>query len=102
MGAFEDFVAAVRNTDAMKALLQGLEEGPVKLMGSICKEYEATNKLVPDHHLNLTGYFGEATLRALTSANLLVKERGDFSLYGYKPTERGLELYRGMLEEKKI
>jgi hypothetical protein len=102
MGAFEDFAATVRNTEAMKALFQSLEEGPARLLCSICKEYEATSKAVPDHHLNLTGYFGEAVLRALVSANLITKERGEFSLYAYEPTERGLELYKGMLDEKKI
>lgn len=102
MSAFEDFVAEVKKTETMQALLQSLEKGPAKLLGSICKEYEATNRAVPDHHLNLTGYFGEAVLRALVSANLITKERGEFSLYAYEPTERGLELYKGMLDEKKI
>jgi hypothetical protein len=42
-------------------------------------------------------------LRALVSANLVAKETGDrFSLYGYKPTEAGLNCYKGMLEEKRI
>ncbi|MBN2187250.1 MAG: hypothetical protein JW732_07375 [Dehalococcoidia bacterium] len=102
MATFEDFVIEIKKTETMQALFQNLEEGPARLLGGICKEYEATNRAVPDHHLNLMGYFGEAMLRALTSANLVTKERGEFSLYGYKPTERGLELYKGMLAEKKI
>jgi hypothetical protein len=58
---------------------------------------------VPDHHLNLGGYFGEAILRVLVSANLITKEREDrFALYGYKPTELGLKYYKAMLKEKKI
>ena len=103
MGAFEDFVDVVKQTETMQALLQNLEREPAKLLAAICREYEATNKAVPDHHLNLAGYFGEAMLRALVSANLITREREDrFSLYGYKPTEEGLNYYRAMLKEKKI
>jgi hypothetical protein len=103
MGAFEDFVDVVKQTETMQALLQGLEREPAKLLAAICKEYEVTNKAVPDHHLNLAGYFGEAMLRSLVSANLITKEREDrFSLYGYEPTEAGLKYYKAMLKEKKI
>ena len=103
MGAFEDFVDLVKQTETMQALLQNLEKEPAKLLAAICREYEATKKEVPDHHLNLAGYFGEAMLRALVSANLVTRERGDrFSLYGYKPTKDGLKYYKSMLKEKKI
>ena len=103
MGAFEDFADVVKQTETMQALLQNLEREPAKLLAAICREYEATNKAVPDHHLNLAGYFGEAMLRALVSANLITREREDrFSLYGYKPTETGLKYYKAMLNEKKI
>jgi len=103
MGAFEDFVDAIKQTETMQALLQNLEREPAKLLAAICREYEATNKAVPDHHLNLAGYFGEAMLRALVSANLITREREDrFSLYGYKPTEEGLKYYKAMLKEKTI
>jgi hypothetical protein len=87
----------------MQALLQNLEREPAKLLAVICREYEVTNKAVPDHHLNLAGYFGEAMLRALVSANLITKEPEDrFALYGYKPTEAGLKYYKAMLNGKKI
>ena len=103
MGVFEDFVEVVKRTETMQALLQNLEKEPAKLLAAICREYEATNKAVPDHHLNLAGYFGEAMLRALVSANLVTRKREDrFSLYGYKPTEEGLKYYKAMLKEKKI
>ena len=103
MGVFEDFVEVVKRTETMQALLQNLEKEPAKLLAAICREYEATNKAVPDHHLNLAGYFGEAMLRALVSANLVTRGREDrFSLYGYKPTEEGLKYYKAMLKEKKI
>ena len=103
MGAFEDFVDVVKQTETMQALLQNLEREPAKLLAAICREYEATKKAIPDHHLNLAGYFGEAMLRALVSAKLVTREREDrFSLYGYKPTKEGLKSYKAMLKEKKI
>jgi len=103
MCAFEDFVDVVKQTETMQALLQNLEREPAKLLAAICREYESTNKAIPDHHLNLAGYFGEAMLRALVSANLITREREDrFYLYGYKPTEAGLKYYKAMLKEKKI
>ena len=103
MGAFEDFIDVIKKTQTMQELLKSLEEEPAKLLGSICREYEKSNKAVPDHHLHLSGYFGEAMLRALLSANLVTKEVEDrFSLYGYKPTEAGLKYYKGMVAEKRI
>ena len=103
MVGFEDFIDVVKKTETMQALYQNLEREPAKLLAAICREYEVTNKAVPDHHLNLAGYFGEAMLRALVSANLVTREREDrFSLYGYKPTEAGLKYYKAMLKEKKI
>ena len=103
MGVFEDFVDLIKKTETMQALLQGLEREPAKLLVAICREYEMTGKAVPDHHLHLAGYLGEAMLRALVSANLITKEREDrFSLYVYRPTEAGLKYYKAMLEEKRI
>jgi len=103
MSALEDFLTVVRQTEPMQALLKSLEEGLVNLLSSICREYEATDKAVPDHHLNLTGYFGEAMLRMLLSANMITKELGDrYFLYGYKPTETGLNYYKSMPAEKRI
>jgi DNA-binding MarR family transcriptional regulator len=103
MGAFEDFTDLIKKTETMQSLLQSLEKEPAKLLAAVCREYEVTNKAVPDHHLNLAGYSGEAMLRALVSANLITRERGDrFSIYGYKPTEAGLKYYKAMLKEKKI
>jgi hypothetical protein len=103
MGAFEEFTNLIRQTATMQTLLQSLEKEPAKLLAAICREYEMTKEAVPDHHLNLAGYSGEAMLRALVSANLITREREDrFSLYGYKPTEEGLKYYKAMVKEKKI
>ena len=103
MDVFEDFTGLINQTETMQALLQSLEREPAKLLVAICREYRATNKAVPDHHLNLAGYFGEAMLRVLISAHLVTREREDrFSLYAYRPTEAGLKYYEAMLGEKKI
>lgn len=103
MGAFEDFAAVVKKTETMQAVLSNLEREPAKLLAAICREYEATSKPVPDHHLSLAGYFGEAMLRVLVSADLVTRESGDrLFLYSYKPTEAGLRFYKAMLNEKKI
>jgi len=103
MSTFEDFVDVVKQTETMQSLLQNLEREPAKLLAAVCREHAATGKAVPDHHLNLAGYFGEAMLRALVSANLITREREDrFSIHVYKPTEEGLKYYKAMLKEKKI
>lgn len=103
MAVFDDFVALIGKTETMQSLLYGLQEEPAKLLGAICREYESTNKAVPDHHLHLAGYFGEVALRALLSANLITKEIGEScSLYSYKPTELGLKYYKGLLDEKRV
>ena len=103
MDAFEDFIAVIKKTETIQSLLKSLEEEPARLLASICKEYESTGKPVPDHHLYLTGYFGEAILRALVSASLITKEPEDrFSLYSYKPTETGTNYYRSMSGEKNL
>lgn len=103
MGAFEDFTEVVKKTETMQGLIRSLESEPAKLLGAICREYEETNEAVPDHHLNLTGYFCEAMLRTLVSANLVTQEPGyRYFLYSYKPTKEGLRHYRAMLNEKRI
>lgn len=103
MSALEDFINELKKTETMQALMKSFEEEPVKLLIAICREYEATNKAVPDHHLNLAGYFGEAMLRALVAANMITKETEDrFALYVYKPTELGLGYYKAILNEKKV
>jgi len=87
----------------MKALIQNLEEEPANFLGTICREYEKTNKAVPDHHLNLAGYYSETVLKALVAAGFIIREQEDrFCLYCYTPTESGLKFYQDMLSEKKI
>lgn len=84
-------------------MLRSLENEPARLFGAICREYAETNEPVPDHHLNLTGYFGETILRALVSADMVTREAGDrYFLYSYKPTESGLRYFRAMAEENRV
>ena len=102
MSAFEEFVTVIKDTEAVKDLLRNLETEPAKLLEDICKEYELTNKIVPDHHIYLAGYFSDVMLRALIAAGLIAKEPGGiFSIWAYKPTELGIKHYKAMLDEKK-
>ena len=84
----------------MQHMLQSLEREPAQILGSICQEYEKINQPVPDHHLHLSGYIGEASLRALTSAGLVKAEPGGrLSLFQYKPTKKGMEQYKHLLDD---
>lgn len=87
----------------MQSLLRNLEREPAKVLASICREYEATGKAVPDQHLSLAGYSGQAMLRALLSAESIAGESGDrFALYGYRPAEMGLKYCKSICREKMI
>jgi hypothetical protein len=101
MGTFEDFVDIIRKTEAMQALLKSLAEEPMKLLTSICEEYENTNKPVPDHHLFLAGQVGETAVKVLLSANMVTRETGEFSLYTYEPTELGLKYHKKLQAEQR-
>ncbi|MEA3298145.1 MAG: hypothetical protein U9Q31_01375, partial [Chloroflexota bacterium] len=63
MSVFENFVEVINGTEEMRSLLRNLEEEPANLLVSICREFEATDQEVPDHHLNLAGYFAEAAIK---------------------------------------
>ena len=94
MGALDDFAGLLGNTEVMKQALKSLKEEPAQLLGDICREYQRTGQLVPDHRLHFTGYLGEATLKALLSAGLIRRQPGErLSLYCYEPTPEGLEQY---------
>ena len=101
MGAFEEFVDIIRQTEAMQEVLKDLVDEPAKLLTSICEEYERTKKAVPDHHLFLVGRSGETAVRVLLSANMVTRDTGEFSLYSYKPTELGIEYYKKIQGERK-
>ena len=100
MGAYEGLVQTIKQTEVMQQALAGLQEEPVKLLRAICKEYEASNEPVSDHHFLLTGYLGEIALRALLSAGLIERQSGDRdSIFRYKPTPAGLEHYKRLIRE---
>ena len=103
MTSSEEFNNTVNETEAMKSLYRMLAEEPLKIFRVICREYEATEKPVPDHHINFTDYFTATILRALVSSKMLIRETGDkLSLYSYIPTEQGIHFYRRMSEEDSI
>jgi hypothetical protein len=100
MGAYEDLVQTIKQTEVMQQALAGLQEEPVKLLRAICKEYEASNEPVSDHHFHLSGYWGEIALRALLSAGLIEQQSGDrSSIFRYKPTPAGMEHYKRLIRE---
>jgi hypothetical protein len=100
MGAYEDFVQTINQTEVMRQALAGLQEEPGKLLRVICKEYEASNEPVSDHHFHLSGYLGEIALRALLSAGLIERQSGErSSIFCYKPTPAGMEHYKRLIRE---
>jgi len=97
MGALDDFFALLEATEVMQQVVRSLKEEPAHLLGDICREYDRTGRPVPDHHLNLVGYLGEASLKALISAELVHQQPGDsLALYYYEPTAKGMEQYEGL------
>jgi len=97
MDALDDFAALLGTTEVMKQLVRSLKEEPAHLLGDICREYEKTGQPVLDHHLNLVGYLGEASLKALISAELIRQQLGSrLSLYCYEPTSKGMEQYEAL------
>lgn len=94
MGAIDEFAALLETTEVVKQLLKSLKEEPAHLLGDICQKYQKTGQSVPDHRLHFVGYMGEATLKALLSAELITRQPGGrMSLYAYEPTKEGLEQY---------
>lgn len=100
MGAYEDLSEALRQTDAMQAVLAALEKEPITLLYAICAEYKSSKEPVPDHHLHVSGYLKEVALRALLSTGLLERQPGGrLSIYSYKPTPAGIKYYRRLVDE---
>ena len=100
MGAYEDFIQTTRQTEVMQQVLADLEKEPARLLLAICREYEASNEPVSDHHFHVSGYLGEIALRALVSAGLIERQAGGrFAIYRYKPTSAGMEHYRRLTSE---
>ena len=94
MSAIDDFAALVETTEVMKQVIKSLREEPAHLLGEICQNYQRTGHPVPDHRLHLTGYMGEAALKALLSIGLVKRHSGErTALYTYEPTAEGLAQY---------
>lgn len=101
MGAYENLVAKLKKTGEMQQVLANLEREPVSLLYAVCKEYETTKEPIPDHHLLVSGYLKEVSLRTLLSAGLLERQPGSrLSLYTYRPTAAGMKYYRNLVSEE--
>ena len=97
MGAIDEFAVLLESTEVMKQVLNSLKEEPAHLLGDICREYQRTGEAVPDHRLHITGYLGEASLKALLSIGLVRRQSGGrLSLYLYEPTTEGLKQYESL------
>ena len=100
MTVYDEFATRIRDTETMKELARSLDEEPARLLRRICARYEDMGRPVADHSLQLTGYFGEATLRVLVQAGFVDRlSGGREALNVYQPTSDGLEFYRRMREE---
>ena len=100
MRVIEEFRDRIRQTDTMQSLVRSMDEEPAALLDSICRRYESTGRPVPDHYLQLTGFFAETMLRVLSKAGLLeCQSGGRDSLLVYEPTPDGLELWKRMQTE---
>jgi hypothetical protein len=101
MSALDDFTELLDRTEVMKQLINTLKQEPAHLLGDICREYKKTGKAVPDHNLRTIGYMGEAAIRALASAGLIIRSSGGLlSLYVYEPTDEGLKQYKKLKDEE--
>ena len=101
MSVLDEFVDRIHQTDAMQELVRSLDEEPTALLIRVCSKYEELGRPVPDHYLQMTGYFGEIMLRVLIQARMISRQAGGRgSIYAYEPTADGLELHRRMREER--
>ncbi len=100
MSAIDDFSSLLETTEVIKQVLKSLKEEPAHLLAEICRLYQTTGNPIPDHHLQLVGYLGEASLKALISAGLVRQQAGgQRSLYLYEPTMEGLKQYERLKAE---
>lgn len=103
MSALDDFTALIQETETIKQVIRSLKEEPAYLLDSICRQYEKTGRPVPDPQLNITGYLGEVSLKALFAAGLISQQPGGrLSLYCYEPTQNGLEQYRNLKDNDSL
>jgi hypothetical protein len=97
VNVLDDFFALLESTEVMKQVIMSLKEEPARLLGSICREYGRTGLPVADHCLSLVGYLGEASLKALVSSGLVLREDGStMALYRYRPTAEGMRYYESL------
>jgi len=87
----------IQETETIKQVIRNLREEPAYLLGNICRQYEKTGHPVPEHQLNITGYLGEVSFKALLAAGLISQQPGGrICLYCYEPTQNELGQYRNL------
>jgi hypothetical protein len=90
MSAIDEFFALLETTEVVQYMIRSMREEPAQLLGDICREFERTGRPVPDHHLHIGGYMGEAAIKVLVLAGLVQREPGGIvSTYSYRPTDAG-------------
>jgi hypothetical protein len=92
--ALDDFSALLSRTVVIKQVLDSLTWEPALNLGHINREYEKSGQCVPDHLLQLGGFLGEDSLKALVDAGLVIRETSQYSIYCYTPTPAGREQYQ--------
>jgi hypothetical protein len=98
--ARQEFIDIIRATEVIQQLLRDLEDDPLRILCSVCREHAETGQAVPDHHLDFYSYNSESALRALTAADLLrAREGSRYAVREYEPTEKGMALYHRLREE---
>jgi hypothetical protein len=103
MRVIDEFRERIRQTDTMQSLVRSLDEEPATLLDSICQRYESTGRPVPDHYLQMTGFFAETMLRVLSKAALVeCRSGGRDSLLVYEPTSEGLAMWKRMQAEEEL
>lgn len=101
MTVYDDFRERIQQTDTMKELIRSLDEEPARLLRRICARHGETGRPVPDHYLQLTGYFGDTMLRVLVRAGFVDRVPGGRgALTAYEPTADGLQWCHRMTEER--
>ncbi len=92
MSTLDDFLTLIERTEVIEQAVKSLKEKPVRLLHSICQEFERTGEPALDHRISIVGFIGEVSLKALLTAGMISQRPGNrLSLYRYQPTERGLE-----------
>ena len=100
MGTYEDVAEMLMQTESMLRILSVLEREPVVILCDICSQHEKNSAPVLHDNVHSSGFIRDLSLRTLMSAELIKREpSGQKSLFTYRPTPKGMQYYRKLLEE---